>query len=108
MAGGQIEREIGSLAFTVIFFAGAVFGFIFGGNFALSAVPSVGASGGIFAVNAVTIVDLGLHWKLEARPKLKLFFLVVEFLVMVGMGYIPYLIDVRASALRLPSAKAWA
>lgn len=64
-AGGQIERELGSLSFSVIFFAGAVFGFEFGGNFALPGVPSVGASGGIFAVNACSLVDLGLHWKVR-------------------------------------------
>jgi membrane associated rhomboid family serine protease len=96
VVGGQIEREIGSLSFAVIFFAGAVFGFLFGANFALPAVPSVGASGGIFAINAVAVVDLGLHWKLEARPKLKLVFLIFEFALMVGMGFIPYLIDVSA------------
>lgn len=94
VAGGQIEREIGSLSFVVIFFAGAIFGFLFGANFALPAVPSVGASGGIFAINAVAVVDLGLHWKLEARPKLKAMFLVFELLLMIGMGFIPYLIDV--------------
>lgn len=96
VAGGQIEREIGSLSFIIIFFAGAIFGFLFGGNFALPAVPSVGASGGIFAVNAVAVVDLGLHWKLEARPKTKAVFLIFELLLMVGMGFIPYLIDVRS------------
>ncbi|CED85122.1 Equilibrative nucleoside transporter protein [Phaffia rhodozyma] len=92
-AGAQIEKDLGSLAFSIVFFAGAIFGFEFGGSFSLPAIPSVGASGGIFAVNAVTVVDLFLHWKIESKPKTKLAFLIIEFVIMVGMGYIPYLID---------------
>ncbi|KAL7409585.1 rhomboid family-domain-containing protein [Mrakia frigida] len=92
-AGAQVEKEMGSFFFLLIFFSGAIFGFELGGNFALPGVPSVGASGGIFAVNAVVLVDLLEHWQFEERPKLKLGLLILELLMMIGLGYIPLLID---------------
>ena len=42
----------------------------------------MGASGGIFAVNAVTLVDLLEHWQFEERPKLKLSLLILELMMM--------------------------
>ena len=96
-----------SLADTVVWLSR----FELGGNFALPGVPSVGASGGIFAVNAVQLVDLLEHWQVsliclfrtgslssvaltvigpllarrhqfEQRPKLKLGLLILELLLM--------------------------
>jgi hypothetical protein len=97
-AAGQVEREMGwylaltigclfdapgSIAFTIVYFAGGIYGFILGGNFLRTGIPSVGASGALFATvclavpelaekeNACVLVDLLLHWQYEERPKLK-------------------------------------
>ena len=95
-AAAQVEREmgtsslsqcltttIGSIAFAIVYFAGGIYGNILGGNFSRTGIPSVGASGALFATvrnilfvvahiqNACVLVDLLLHWKYEDRPKLK-------------------------------------
>ncbi|ORY26257.1 hypothetical protein BCR39DRAFT_470533 [Naematelia encephala] len=92
-AGAQIEREMGTIPFLIVYFAGGIYGFVLGGNFALPGIPSVGASGALFAINACVLVDLILHWRYEERPKLKAFFLFVEFCIGIGMGYIPFAVD---------------
>lgn len=59
---------------------------ILGGNFSLTGIPSVGASGAIFGVNAALFVDLVAHWRIEAGPKRKLFGLVLEFVIGMVIG----------------------
>jgi membrane associated rhomboid family serine protease len=38
---GQVEREMGSPSFLVLYLAAGIFGNVLGGNFALVGVPSV-------------------------------------------------------------------
>jgi membrane associated rhomboid family serine protease len=89
-ASAQIEREMGSGGFFVLYFAAGIFGNVLGGNFALVGVPSVGASGAIFGTIAVTWVDLLAHWKILYKPGVRLFWLFVELILGVALGYIPY------------------
>jgi membrane associated rhomboid family serine protease len=86
----QIEREMGSGGFFLTYFAAGIFGNILGGNFALVGIPSVGASGAIFGTVAVTWVDLLAHWKYQYRPVRKLIFMIIELLIGVAIGFIPY------------------
>jgi len=67
-AGAEIERDMGSGGFIVLYFAAGIFGNVLGGNFSLVGIPSVGASGAIFGTIAVTWVDLFAHWKIIYRP----------------------------------------
>ncbi|KAL7422139.1 hypothetical protein Q5752_002782 [Cryptotrichosporon argae] len=92
-AGAQVEREMGTLPFLIVYFAGGIYGFVLGGNFSRSGIPSAGASGALFATNACVLVDLLLHWKYEERPKLKAFLLAVEFVIGIAIGYIPNAVD---------------
>ncbi|KAN0125085.1 hypothetical protein V8E52_001637 [Russula decolorans] len=89
-AAAEIEREMGSGGFFLLYFAAGIFGNILSGNFSLVGVPSVGASGAIFGTIAVTWVDLFAHWKILYRPGKRLFWMFVELIVGVGIGYIPY------------------
>lgn len=50
----QIEREMGSGGFIIMYMAAGIFGNVLGGNFALVGAPSVGASGAIFGTVAVS------------------------------------------------------
>ncbi|KAF9044628.1 rhomboid-domain-containing protein [Hymenopellis radicata] len=86
----QIEREMGSGGFFFTYFAAGIFGNVFGGNFSLVGVPSVGASGAIFGTVAVTWVDLIAHWKYQYRPVRKLIFMIIELCIGIAIGYIPY------------------
>ncbi|PFH50798.1 hypothetical protein AMATHDRAFT_60450 [Amanita thiersii Skay4041] len=87
---GQIEREMGSGGFIITYFAAGIFGNVLGGNFSLVGVPSVGASGAIFGTLAVTWVDLFAHWKYHYRPVRRLIFMIIELLIGIAIGYIPY------------------
>ncbi|KAF6766139.1 hypothetical protein DFP72DRAFT_8116 [Ephemerocybe angulata] len=86
----QIEREMGSGGFLLVYFAAGIFGNVLGGNFSLVGVPSVGASGAIFGTLAVTWVDLFAHWRYHYRPVRKLLFMTLELAIGVAIGFIPY------------------
>ncbi|CAE6432560.1 unnamed protein product [Rhizoctonia solani] len=85
----QVEREMGSGAFLILYASAGIFGNVLGGNFALVGVPSVGASGAIFGTVAVMWVDLLAHWKLEYRPGRKLAMLCVDLIIGVALGFVP-------------------
>ncbi|QRW00376.1 clathrin adaptor complex small chain [Ceratobasidium sp. AG-Ba] len=85
----QVEREMGSGAFLILYFSAGIFGNVLGGNFALVGVPSVGASGAIFGSVAVMWVDLLAHWKLEYRPWRKLVMLIIDLIIGVALGFVP-------------------
>lgn len=52
--------------------------------------PSVGASGAIFGTHGAILVDLLAHFKLVPAPKRKLLFLIIEIVVGIGIGFIPF------------------
>ncbi|KAG8969117.1 hypothetical protein FRC03_004432 [Tulasnella sp. 419] len=86
---GQVEREMGSIPFTLLYFAAGIFGNILGGNFAMVGLPSVGASGAIFGTVGTLWVDLIAHWQYEYRPVKKLILLIIELVIGVALGYVP-------------------
>ncbi|WVQ81172.1 hypothetical protein IAT38_003294 [Cryptococcus sp. DSM 104549] len=92
-AAAQVEREMGTIPFLIVYMVGGIYGFVLGGNFSRTGVPSAGASGALFATNACVLVDLVLHWKYEERPKLKAFLLALEFIIGFAIGYIPNAVD---------------
>ena len=49
LAAAQVEREMGTIPFLIVYFAGGIYGFVLGGNFSRTGIPSVGASGALFA-----------------------------------------------------------
>ncbi|GAA98238.1 hypothetical protein E5Q_04921 [Mixia osmundae IAM 14324] len=88
-SSAEVERQMGSLRFFLLYFPAGIFGFILGGNFALVGLPSVGASGAIYGTHASVFVDLVAHWRLEPSPRKKLFFLLIEIILGFGLGYVP-------------------
>ncbi|KIR37830.1 rhomboid family membrane protein [Cryptococcus deuterogattii 99/473] len=92
-ASAQVEREMGTIPFLIVYMLGGIYGFVLGGNFTRTGIPSVGASGALFATNACVLVDLVLHWKYEERPKMKACLLVLELGIGFAMGYIPNAVD---------------
>ncbi|KIP12521.1 hypothetical protein PHLGIDRAFT_81751 [Phlebiopsis gigantea 11061_1 CR5-6] len=89
-ASAEIEKEMGSAGFFIVYFAAGIFGNVFGGNFAWVERPSVGASGAIFGTIAVAWVDLVAHWKYHQHPARKLLFMIIELIIGIAVGYIPY------------------
>ncbi|KAH9947152.1 rhomboid-domain-containing protein [Amylocystis lapponica] len=86
----QVEREMGSITFLILYMASGIFGNVLGGNFALVGVPSVGASGAIFGTTAIAWVDLLAHWRYTYRPGRRLAMQIVELIIGIGLGFIPY------------------
>ncbi|KAI0639673.1 rhomboid-domain-containing protein [Trametes polyzona] len=89
-ASAQVEREMGTLSFLVLYAAAGIFGNVLGGNFSLVGSPSVGASGAIFGTIAVAWVDLFAHWRYTYQPGKKLVFMIIELIIGVAIGFIPY------------------
>ncbi|KAI0361329.1 rhomboid-domain-containing protein [Trametes cingulata] len=88
-ASAQVEREMGTLSFLVLYMAAGIFGNVLGGNFSLVGAPSVGASGALFGTVAVAWVDLFAHWRYQYRPGRKLAFMIVELIIGIAIGFIP-------------------
>ncbi|KAI0332006.1 rhomboid-domain-containing protein [Cubamyces sp. BRFM 1775] len=89
-ASAQVEREMGTISFLVLYAAAGIFGNVLGGNFSLVGSPSVGASGAIFGTVAVAWVDLFAHWRYQYQPGKKLAFMVIELIIGIAIGFIPY------------------
>lgn len=49
----------------MVYFAGGVYGFILGGNFSRPGIPSVGASGALFAIVCQALCSVRLRVMLE-------------------------------------------
>ncbi|KAK9469811.1 hypothetical protein V1512DRAFT_273646 [Lipomyces arxii] len=87
--GVPVERQVGSLKFAFIYLMCGVCGFILGGNYAADGVASTGASGALFGLVAITILDLLFNWKMYERPKRTLFWRFIEVLTYFVLGLLP-------------------
>ncbi|OBZ79431.1 hypothetical protein A0H81_00820 [Grifola frondosa] len=84
----QVEREMGSIGFLVLYAAAGIFGNVLGGSFSLveSLIFSVRLHGWMFA-----------HWRYQYRPGRKLAFMAIELIIGIAIGYIPYVDNFASS-----------
>lgn len=87
--GGDMEKEIGPLRFAFVYFSSGIFGFILGGNFAARGVVSTGASGCLFGIFGLVLLDLLYTWKDRLKPKTDLAWLMVDILISFVLGLLP-------------------
>lgn len=87
--GVDMEREIGVLRFALVYFSSGIFGFILGGNFAPRLVVSTGASGCLFGVLALVLLDLLYTWKERPSPGSELAWLMVDIVISFVLGLLP-------------------
>lgn len=87
--GREMERTIGSIRFFLVYVSSGIFGFVLGGNYAATGVASTGASGALFGIFALTVLDLLYSWKERRRPVRDLLFIIVEILVCFVLGLLP-------------------
>ncbi|KAL1639887.1 hypothetical protein SLS58_007474 [Diplodia intermedia] len=87
--GRDVELLIGSIRFFLVYFAAGIFGNILGANYAPNAMPSVGASGAIFGLIAITLLDLLYHWKERVSPKKELLFIMLDVVIAFVLGLLP-------------------
>ena len=87
--GSQIEKIFSTPVFAVVFAAGGIGGNLLGGNFGLVGLPSVGASGAIYACISLELTDLLYNWQYEYRPRVRLIMSIVFTIIGFAIGLLP-------------------
>ncbi|PHH88329.1 hypothetical protein CDD83_7683 [Cordyceps sp. RAO-2017] len=85
----EMEVAIGPIRFFIVYMSAGIFGFVLGGNFAAPALPSTGASGALFGVIALTLLDLFYSWKERKQPVKDLMFLLLDMVISFALGLLP-------------------
>ena len=89
LLGKEIEILIGSIRFLIIYLSSGIFGFILGGNFAPQGIASTGASGSLFGIIAIMLLDLLYHWGERRSPWGDLAWLVFDIVISFALGLLP-------------------
>ncbi|KAI1504231.1 hypothetical protein F5X99DRAFT_372920 [Biscogniauxia marginata] len=87
--GKEIERAIGSIRFFLVYLSAGIFGFVMGGNYAGPGISSTGASGSLFGIIAITLLDLLYSWGDRRNPVRELMFIVVQIVISLVLGLLP-------------------
>ncbi len=87
--GREMEKSIGSIRFFLVYMSSGIFGFVLGGNFAAAGIPSTGASGALFGVIALTLLDLLYSWKDRRSPVKDLMFILLDVIISFVLGLLP-------------------
>lgn len=87
--GRDMEKAIGSLRFILVYLPAGIFGFIMGGNFAPPGIASTGASGSLFGIIALTLLDLLYSWKERKSPIKDLLFIFADIIISFVLGLLP-------------------
>lgn len=87
--GREMEKSIGAIRFFLVYFSSGIFGFVMGGNFAATGIASTGASGSLFGVIALTLLDLLYTWEERRRPWVDLAWIGVDVIISFVLGLLP-------------------
>ncbi|KEF53046.1 uncharacterized protein A1O9_10954 [Exophiala aquamarina CBS 119918] len=87
--GREMEKAIGSIRFALVYFSSGIFGFVLGGNFAATAVASTGASGCLFGILALVLLDLIYTWNERRSPVKDLMWILVDIIISFVLGLLP-------------------
>ncbi|KAF1836293.1 rhomboid family membrane protein [Decorospora gaudefroyi] len=87
--GRDMEKEIGPLRFALVYFSAGIFGFVLSGNYAPAGSTTVGASGSLFGVLALHLLDLLYHWNSRRSPVKDLLFLLLDIAIAFVLGLLP-------------------
>jgi membrane associated rhomboid family serine protease len=85
----DMERAIGSIRFFLVYMSAGIFGFVMGGNFANPAEASMGASCSLFAMIALTLLDLLYSWQERKNPVKELIFILLDIVIAFVLGLLP-------------------
>jgi membrane associated rhomboid family serine protease len=87
--GRDMEKEIGSLRFALVYFSAGIFGFVMGGNYSPEGQTAVGASGSLFGILALHLLDLLYNWTTRRSPIKDLLFLLLDIAIAFVLGLLP-------------------
>lgn len=85
----EMEMAIGSVRFFLVYMSAGIFGFVMGGNFAPPGIASTGASGSLFGIIALTLLDLFYSWKDRKSPGKDLLFIIFDMVISFVLGLLP-------------------
>ncbi|KAH0557076.1 hypothetical protein GP486_005135 [Trichoglossum hirsutum] len=87
--GRDMEQAIGTLRFALVYLSSGIFGFVLGGNFAPDGIASTGASGSLFGILALVLLDILYTWKDRKSPKKDLAFIALDVVISFVLGLLP-------------------
>jgi len=87
--GRDMEKAIGPIRFTLVYFSAGIFGFVLGGNFAANGIASTGCSGSLFGILALTLLDLLYNWNDRPKPVKDLLFIIFDVAIAFVLGLLP-------------------
>ncbi|EEP79986.1 conserved hypothetical protein [Uncinocarpus reesii 1704] len=87
--GADMERNIGWWRFAIVYYASGIFGFVFGGNFAAPGIASTGASGSLFGILALCVLELLYKWNTISRPVTYLLTMILAVVISFVLGLLP-------------------
>ncbi|KAJ4418966.1 hypothetical protein N0V85_001225 [Neurospora sp. IMI 360204] len=87
--GREMEQSIGSIRFFIVYVTAGIFGFVMGGNFAANGMQTTGASGALFGVIALLLLDLLYSWRDRKSPWKDLLFVMLDIVISFVLGLLP-------------------
>jgi len=87
--GRDMEKEIGPIRFALVYFSSGIFGFVLGGNYAAAGIASTGASGCLFGILALVLLDLIYNWSTRRSPVKDLLFILLDIAIAFVLGLLP-------------------
>ena len=87
--GRDMEKAIGTIRFTIVYLSSGIFGFVLGGNFAAPGIASTGASGCLFGILALVLLDIFYTWGERPSPGKDLLWLMFDIIVSFVLGLLP-------------------
>lgn len=87
--GREMELAVGSFRFLLVYMSSGIFGFVLGGNFAPPAIASTGASGSLFGILALVLLDLAYTWNELRHPGRAFLIILVNIVISFVLGLLP-------------------
>ncbi|OLN84462.1 putative rhomboid protein [Colletotrichum chlorophyti] len=87
--GKEMEIAIGSIRFFLVYVSAGIFGNVMGANYAGVMTASTGASGALFGIIALTLLDLLYSWKDRRNPVKDLMFIMLDIVISFVLGLLP-------------------
>ncbi|KAK2029387.1 rhomboid family protein [Colletotrichum zoysiae] len=87
--GKEMEIAIGSIRFFLVYMSAGIFGNVMGANYAGVMAASTGASGALFGVIALTLLDLLYSWRDRRSPVKDLMFIMLDVVISFVLGLLP-------------------
>lgn len=87
--GREMEIAIGPIRYFLVYISAGIFGFVLGGNFAATGIASTGASGALFGILALNLLDLLYTWGERRSPWKDFAFIMLDVVISFILGLLP-------------------